>query len=130
MNNLINRLARSRHSIVDLLVLISEIEGQLMVAEAFNKLGINSEHDDGDLTSHDYRVFNIAHDLGEALYLDFIPESYRVHFDDVISLGMKVGEGYWQPSFQNGLNEAAHTLSELSNEGQDVDEYIEYLAHH
>ncbi|MEI7352724.1 hypothetical protein WCU98_23395, partial [Pectobacterium parmentieri] len=65
MNTLLNRLARNRHSVVDLLCVISDIEGKLMEIGAFEALRINCSPDEDGFTDNDHQIFGIAECLGE-----------------------------------------------------------------
>ncbi|AIA69922.1 hypothetical protein ECA0592 [Pectobacterium atrosepticum SCRI1043] len=131
MNTLLNRLARNRHSVVDLLCVISDIEGKLMEIDAFETLRINCSPDDDGFTDNDYQIFEIAHCLGETFGLNFIPENYSHYFNDVILLGKKIGQGFWDKPFQNGVLEGKHSCREFSScpeECGDFDSYIKWLS--
>lgn len=128
MSNLLNQLARHRHSAVDLLCVISDIEGELMEVGAFETLQLGCVPDEDGFTDNDWRIINIAQHLGEAMSLDLIPANYRHYFDDVLSLGNKIGQAFWDKALQIGVQEGNSTLCELSSEGGDLDDYIKWLC--
>ncbi|MCU1793472.1 hypothetical protein JFY74_04595 [Pectobacterium carotovorum] len=131
MNTLLNRLARNRHSVVDLLCVISDIEGKLMEVGAFEALRINCSPDEDGFTDNDYQIFEIAECLGETVGLNFIPDNYSHYLNDVISLGNKVAHEFWDKAFQNGVQEGKHTRWEFSSGldgNSDFDGYITYLS--
>lgn len=128
MTNLLTHLARHRHSPVDLLCVISDIEGELMEVGAFETLQIGCVPDEDGFTDNDYRILQIAEHLGEAIGLDLIPANYRHYVDDVILQGKNVGQGFWDTAFQRGVREGEYTCWEFSSEGRDVDDYIKWLC--
>ncbi|WP_409160605.1 hypothetical protein [Pectobacterium sp. B2J-2] len=125
MATLLNQLARHRSSAVDLLCVISDIEGELTEVGAFETLQIGCIPDEDGFTDNDWRIINIARHLGEAMSLDLIPANYRHYVDDVILQGKKVGQELWDSAFQSGVQEGEYTLCELSSEGDGADDYIE-----
>lgn len=128
MATLLNQLARHRSSAVDLLCVISGIEGELMEVGAFETLQIGCVPDEDGFTDNDWRIINIARHLGEAMSLDLIPANYRHYVDDVILQGKKVDQVLWDSAFQSGVQEGKYTLCELSSEDGEVDDYIKWLS--
>ncbi|MCU1793471.1 hypothetical protein JFY74_04600 [Pectobacterium carotovorum] len=124
MNTLLNHLYRNRHSVVELLCVISAIEGKLMEMSTFKQSDINCVPDHSGTTGHDYLIFEIAECLGETFELGFIPENYRHYFDDVISQGKKAGKGVWDTYFHYGVTDVKYTRSGFSDEAA----HIKYLS--
>lgn len=120
MKALLSCLADSRHSVVDLLCVISAIEGKLVEIGAFKQLDINCVRNHSGTIGHDYLIFEIAECLGKTFELGFIPESYRHYFEDVILLGNNVGRGIWDRYFQFGVLDVKSTRRHFSDEAEHI----------
>ncbi len=89
---------------------LANIEGDLLVIAAYEKLDIGTQSDEDNFTNN---IWAVGH-LAEALALECGGDSPRyTHpsckglFDDVVALGRTICPGAWDYFFGVGLEEAA-----------------------
>lgn len=104
--------AGSTFSLDDLCEL-ANLEGELLVIAAHEKLGIGIQLDEDGFTDNIWVVACLAQTFANKCGLDLLRYTHpscKVLFDDVIALGRTVCPGAWDHFFNVGLEEAKASL--------------------
>lgn len=92
---------------------LANLEGDLRVIAAHEKLGIGIQPDEDGFTDNVWAVAWMAQTLARKCGLDslrYIHPSCKVLFDDVIVLGRAVCPGAWDHFYEVGLEESRAIL--------------------
>ncbi|EOZ3193149.1 TPA: hypothetical protein PXJ35_002445 [Yersinia enterocolitica] len=92
---------------------LANLEGDLLVIAAHEKLGIGIQPDEDGFTDNVWAIGHMAQTFARKCGLDSLRNAHpscKVLFDDVIALGRTVCPGAWDHFFEVGLEESRAIL--------------------
>lgn len=97
----------------DLRCELANLEGDLLVIAAYEKLGIGIQPDEDGFTDNIWAVACLAQEFAKQCGLNslrYTHPSCKVLFDEVMALGITVCPGAWDHFFDVGLEESRAIL--------------------